>query len=814
MSTRVLCFHCGDPCSPDSQIFTERDGASLPMCCHGCQAVSQLIFSSGLDRYYQFREGEGRRAPDDFEALAEIWKACEAQRQLWGRETKQGQRDLLLQTEGVHCAACAWLIRSRLEPQAGIERVQVDIGTGYTRIIWNPDVTTLSHIALELVRIGYRPHLPLEEDEERARLEERHNGMLRVGVAGLGMMQVMMYAVGLYAGDALGISPGAKRFLEWTSLLVSIPVVFYSGKPFLIAAVKSLKIRRPGMDVPVALAITVAFCASCINFLRGQGDVWFDSVVMFIFFLSAARYVQLVQRHRNLQSGAALARLLPEWARRLDQEGTKTILASDLQCGDLVKVRAGEPFPADGVIVNGTTDVDEALLTGESAQISRQEGDPVIGGSINHSQPVDIRVTAAGTDMTVSALGRMLLQSGSRDSRFTLMAEQVAGIFVVAVLVTALCAGVGWYFVDPAKALPVALAVLVVSCPCALSLATPAAVSAAGRSLLRMGVIMTRGDALEILPEVDVAVFDKTGTLTGGVPVIVATEINAEIQKLDEAQAMGIAAGLEAFSAHPLAQAFRNVVPSEGFTRVEVQPHGGISGCLEGQKWSIGTASYTGATYIGPDEDDRSVWLVNEQGWVARFAFSDEMRPATKTLMRALRTAGMKTIVASGDHHEAVQRVAQLSGVDEWHARQSPEMKIQVVRSWQQRGHRVMMVGDGVNDAPVLSEADVSVTVPGAADLANSTADLVLTGKSLIGLLSALDMARFTRRIIRQNLFWAIAYNAAAVPLAVGGWLQPWMAALGMSLSSLMVVANSTRLSRSNTSPSESDQIESREVPV
>ena len=814
MSTRVLCFHCGDPCSPDSQIFTERDGASLPMCCHGCQAVSELIFSSGLDRYYQFREGEGRRAPDDFEALTEIWEACEAQPKLWGREIKNGQRDLLLQIEGVHCAACAWLIRSRLEPQKGIERVQVDIGTGYTRIIWNPDITTLSHIALELARIGYRPHLPLEEDEERARLEERHNGMLRVGVAGLGMMQVMMYAVGLYAGDALGISPGAKRFLEWTSLLVSIPVVFYSGKPFLIAAVKSLKIRRPGMDVPVALAITVAFCASCINFLRGQGDVWFDSVVMFIFFLSTARYIQLIQRHRNLQSGAALARLLPEWARRLEKDGPRTVLASDLQSGDLVKVRAGEPFPADGVIVNGTTDVDEALLTGESAQISRQKGDPVIGGSINHSQPVDIRVTAAGSDMTVSALGQMLLRSGSRDSRFTLMAERVAGIFVVVVLLTALCAGVGWYFVDPARALPVALAVLVVSCPCALSLATPAAVSAAGRSLLRMGVLMTRGDALEILPEVDVAVFDKTGTLTGGVPVIVSTEINPEIQGLDEAQVIRIAAGLEAFSAHPLAQAFRSVAPSEGFNQVEVEPHGGISGCLEGQKWSIGTVSYTGAAHMGRSEDDRSVWLVNEQAWVARFVFSDEMRPGAKNLVQSLKAAGIKTIVASGDHHAAVERLAQLSSVDEWHARQSPEMKIQIVRSWQQRGHRVLMVGDGVNDAPVLSEADVSVTVPGAADLANSTADLVLTGKTLLGLLSALEMARFTRRIIRQNLFWAITYNAAAVPLAVSGWLQPWMAALGMSLSSLMVVANSTRLSRSNTKPSDSEQVDSHEVPA
>ncbi len=474
----VPCFHCGESCPASPVITVQRDGRDLPVCCLGCKAVSELIFSSGLDRYYRFRDGEARKADLDVDALVSAWKRCDEREDLWGAPTGTGIRDLLLQTEGVRCAACAWLIRSRLEPHEGVHRVQVDIGSGYTRIEWDPERIAMSEIAGELARIGYRPHLPLAEDEERGRLRERRNAMVRLGVAGLGMMQVMMYAVGLYAGEAMGISAGAERFLEWTSLLVTIPVVFYAGRPFFDNAVAGLRSGRMGMDVPVALAIGVAFAASCVNFLRGAGEVYFDSVVMFVFFLSAARYVQLVQRHRNLQSGAALARLLPEWAQRVGAGGLETVLLDDLAEGDLVRVRPGEPFPADGVVEAGRTRVDEALLTGESHWLERGVGDSVVGGSINQSQSVDVRVTATGQASTVSALGRLLLLARTRGGRAAGIAERTAGWFVAAVLVIAALTGLAWLAVDPSRALPTTLAVLVVSCPCALSLAFPAAQAA------------------------------------------------------------------------------------------------------------------------------------------------------------------------------------------------------------------------------------------------------------------------------------------------------------------------------------------------
>lgn len=795
----VSCFHCGEPCTVSPPVRTQRAGESLDFCCQGCAAVSAFIFSSGLGRYYQFRTGEARVASDDLEALEAAWRACDEREDWWGEDRGAGLRELLLQTEGVHCAACAWLIRSRLEPLAGVRRVVVDLASGYTRIDWEPARIRLSQIAVELARIGYKPHLPLSGEEERGRLNERRTALVRVGVAGLGMMQVMMYAVGLYAGEAMGISAGAERFLEWTSLLVTVPVVLYAGRPFFDNAARSLAARRVGMDVPVALAIGVAFVASTVNFLRGEGAVYFDSVVMFIFFLSAARYAQLAQRHRNLQAGAALARLLPEWARRIDAEGETTVLAADLRPGDRVRIPAGEPFPADGRLLSGETSVDEALLTGESRPCRRTIGEAVVGGSINLSQPVDIEVTARPDKGTVSVLGRLLMRARGTPSRLTSLSERLAGAFVTAVLLIATVAGLAWYTMDSQQVLPTVLAVLVVSCPCALSLATPTALAAASRRLLREGLLVCRPDALESLAQVDAVVFDKTGTLTAGRPGITGVRIMPGRNAVSETQALQVAAALEAHSAHPLAHAFAARAGLNGLvaTAVEEQSHEGLAGVVDGKRWALGRPQWAGAP--AGTQSDGWVWLGDEFGPVARFELSDTLRRDAATTLNTLQAGGLAVSIASGDAPATVAGVAAVLGIDDWQAGLDPEQKMAHVRDRQAGGHRVLMVGDGVNDAPVLAVADVSMTVAGATELANSAADLILTGDSLEGVGTALETARATRRIIVQNLTWALGYNALALPLAVSGWLQPWMAALGMSLSSLLVVANAARLGRASS---------------
>jgi len=799
-STENACFHCGEPIPEGISLYVVRDGQRKPVCCSGCQAVAELIFASGLGRYYQFRQDLGRKVEEDLQNDIEAWRGCDDRESLWGAELAEGRRDLLLQTEGIRCAACAWLIRSHMENKPGVQSVQVDTATGYTRIIWNPEKNRLSRLAEALMELGYKPHLPLASAEEQGRQEERRDSMKRLGVAGLGMMQVMMYAAGLYAGAAYGIGDAQRSFLEWVSLMVTLPVLLYSGRIFFAGAWRSIRAGRPGMDVPVALAISLAFIASCFNFFRGQGEVWFDSVVMFIFFLSLGRHIEMMLRHRNLQAGTALARLLPEWAERITTDGRETIPSSDLVDDDRVLVRVGESFPADGLILDGVTDVDEALLTGESRAVTRRSGDAVIAGTINLSQPVEVEVTASGQETTISSLGRLLLLAQSRRPTSSAIPSWLVPVFIVAVLLVAGGTWLGWQFVDPGRAFSAMLSVLVASCPCALSLALPVVYAAASHRLLDEGILLTRGEALQALTRIDSVVFDKTGTLTRGVPEITRVEINPERSSFSTDQAIGVAAAIEASSAHPIARAFRQAadeavseIPIKA-ENVTVHPAQGLEGLVEDIQWKIGKAEF--AAPAGTASGDDSIWLADSEGWVARFELQDSLREDAQSTVVNLSQAGLPITMLSGDSREAVDRIADRLEITDRHARQSPEMKLEKLEAMREGGQHVLMIGDGVNDAPVLAAADVSMTVKGGAELANSAADMILTSDSL-GLVSkAIETARRTRQLVHQNLTWAVIYNASVMPLAISGMLKPWMAALGMSLSSLLVVANASRLVR------------------
>jgi Cu2+-exporting ATPase len=753
-----------------------------------------LIFSAGLGRYYQFRQDLGRKAEEDTDQVYTAWQGCDSRKALWGSELSDGNRDLLLQTEGIRCAACAWLIRSHMETMPGVKTVQVDTATGYTRITWNPLKTRLSSLAKALLELGYKPHLPLASAEEKGRLEERRASMKRLGVAGLGMMQVMMYAVGLYAGDALDMNLAERSFLEWVSLLVTLPVVLYSGRIFFEGAWRSLRAGRPGMDVPVALAIGLAFIASCINFFRGEGQVWFDSVVMFIFFLTLGRHVELSLRHRNLQAGAALARLLPEWARRSRDGSLETIPAMDLQAGDRVRVRAGEAFPADGIIRNGSTEVDEALLSGESRPLLRSIDDPVIAGAINLTQAVEVEVTAAGAETTLSAVGRMLVRAQTQRESIHGLPAWLVPAFILVVLALALSTWLGWSIVAPDKAFPAMLAVLVASCPCALSLALPAVYAAASQRLLNEGVLLTRGDALKALSRIDSVVFDKTGTLTSGYPRVSGVTLNPERYDFTKDQALEIAGRIESASAHPLARAFPQ---SSGFLPdVRVIPGRGLEAEIDGRHWRLGQVEFAVPEEPAVPEsvEDTEIWLADESGWVARIELSDTLREGAAQAIKELAAEGLNLSILSGDSASAVKRIADLTGIEAWQARKSPGDKLDALEDMKNGGESVLMIGDGVNDAPVLAAAHVSMTVKGGSELANSAADMILNGDSLLLVVRARKIAQRAQLLIRQNFTWALVYNISVLPLAISGLLQPWMAALGMSLSSLLVVANASRL--------------------
>jgi len=792
-----LCFHCGEPVPPACKLTVETEAQQQPVCCSGCQAVANLILSTGQSRYYQFRTATAMKPTEEDIDTGETWKRYDERHTLWGTPLKDGRYELLLQVEGIRCAACAWLIRSQLESREGIEQVQVDVATGFVRINWRPDKQKLSRIAAKLSGVGYRPHLPLAGAESLGRQQERRDALKRLGVAGLGMMQVMMFAAGLYAGDAMGISESFERFLQWISLVVTTPVLLYSGRVFYTSAWRSLSNHRVGMDVPVALAISIAFIMSCVNFFTGHGHVYFDSVVMFIFFLSLGRYAELVIRHRNLQTCLALARLLPEWAELINDGQTEKVPATDLRVADMVRVRAGHTFPADGLLVSGSTEVDEALLTGESRPVEKHIGDKVIAGSINRAQTVEVEVNKDPDDFTVSVMGRMLLKSQTHRSRYTRLSERYAGWFVAVVLIVASLTAAWWVTHDMTMLVPATLAVLVISCPCALSLATPAAVASSSRALLEQGVLLTRSAALEALGAINTIVFDKTGTLTSGLPSVVNTVINPIREEYSKDQVSRIAALLEIDSSHPVSKAFADVVVDRSSVREIINHENGVQGRVEGTRYRLGNGAFTNVNVVDLKDGYGRLWLADQNGWIARFDLDDGLRDSAAESMAALRAAGFELIILSGDHPQAVASVAQRTGIDTWYAEQSPAMKMEFLKSLQKDGKNVVMVGDGINDAPVLSVANISMTVSGASELANSTADFIITGKSLKYIVYILLAGEKTRSIIRQNLLWALGYNLLAVPFAAAGFIVPWMAALGMSLSSLLVVLNSGRLARS-----------------
>ena len=794
--TTRLCFHCGETVPSACNLVVEVEGQQQPVCCSGCEAVADLILQSGQSRYYQFRTETAIKPVEEDAGIEDSWKRYDERESLWGDRLKNGRYELLLQVEGIRCAACAWLIRSQLETREGIEHVQVDVATGFVRINWQPDKLRLSRIAAILSAVGYRPHLPLAGAEATGRQLERRNALKRLGVAGLGMMQVMMYAAALYAGDAMGISEGPERFLKWISLIVTTPVLLYSGRVFYSSAWRSLSNRRVGMDVPVALAISIAFIMSCFNFLTGDGHVYFDSVVMFIFFLSLGRYAELVIRHRNLQTGLALARLLPEWAELIKDGESEQVAATDLRTSDRVRVRAGMTFPADGIVLSGTTEVNEALLTGESRPVFKNLGDTVIAGSINQTQTVEVEVSRDPDESAVSIMGRMLLKSQTHRSRYARLSERYAGWFVAVVLIVASLTALFWLQRDITMLFPATLAVLVISCPCALSLATPAAIASSSRALLEQGVLLTRGAALESLKGVDTIVFDKTGTLTSGTPTVVNTVINPDLEEYSEEEALSLAALLEVDSSHPVANAFSGKEVDRGQIQDLTNHENGVQGRVGNTLFRLGNAAFTRVNVIDINSGYGRVWLADEKGWIARFDLDDGLRTSAEGTMAALKARGLELIILSGDQEQAVASVANRTGIKRWYAEQSPKMKMDFLQSLQADGKNILMVGDGINDAPVLSAANVSMTVSGASELANSTADFIITGKSMIYILNIFKTGDKTHAVIRQNLFWALAYNLLAVPFAAAGMIVPWMAALGMSLSSLLVVLNSGRLAR------------------
>jgi len=794
--TAGACFHCALPVATRDKFQVKIDGELKSVCCPGCKAVAELIRDTGMSSYYAMREapqpGVGR-PPDD----ATEWQLFDRDDMLDAfADLGNDSAEATIYVGGMYCAACSWLIESTLSKAEGVDNADVNPVTHRVRVRWQPEHLGLGGILATLARLGYEPQPLAPESTARPEVAEQRTALKRLLVASLGMMQVMMFAVGLYAGDFQGMDDDMRYFLRLVSFIVTTPVVLYSARPFFAGAWRGIVMRRPGMDLPVSIAISVAYFGSVYAMTTRGPAVWFDSVVMFVFFLTLGRFLEMRARHRSIDRSVALSTLLPNTVTRLEGHVQNILPASQLVVGDQLLVRPGDSIPADGTLVDGVTTVDEALLTGEAEPRRKSPGDTLVAGSINLDGMIQMRVEKTGTDTTLGTISRMSERARYARPAFVQLADRIASYIVIAILVIAVGVATFWYFDAPDRAFAITLSVLVVTCPCALALATPAAFAAAGTRLAELHLLVTNSNAIEVLSRATRILFDKTGTLTCGLPVIVSTQVFDDA--FDETQCLRIGSALETVSTHPVANAFavtNNDIVADG---QRVATGDGVAGTIAGERWRLGRYEFVSDAAMNEVDQDKStsVYLGTAGRLVARFELEDEIRPSADKTLAKLRSLGLQLSLVSGDNKEPVRRVADELDIEDHHSGCSPEDKLRIIRAAQEAGETVVMVGDGINDAPVLAGADASVAPVHGALLAQTNADVILVGDYLSPVATAIKVSRQTLKIVRQNLAWAIVYNATALPLAAMGYVPPWAAAIGMSTSSLIVVLNALRLSR------------------
>ena len=808
------CFHCGLEVPENVRFPIRFENEEHETCCAGCQAVAQSIIDAGLGSYYKQRTAEAEKAvlpPPDMLAQLKLYDLPEVQADFVAAG-QGGEREAVLMLGGITCAACVWLIEQQLLRLDGVVRVDLNYSTHRARVVWDNDRTALSDILLRIQSTGYTAAPYDVQKVEVQAQKERKQSIVRLAVAGLAMMQTMMFALPtyFYGGD---IEPLYLSILHWGGFLMALPAVFYSAQPFYRGAWRDLKNRRVGMDTPIALAIVMTFAAGIYSLATNAGQgMYFESIAMLVFFLLGGRFMEQIARRKAGSAAERLVKLVPAFCHKMagfpaDEEVEEAVVAQ-LQSGDVVLVKPGEVVPADGTVLSGESEVNEAMLTGESLPVAKVRDAKVVAGTLNTTGPLVVRIDSAGSGTRLAHIVRLLDRALAQKPRLAEMADRYASAFVFGELLLAVPVFAGWaWYADAQTALWITVALLVITCPCALSLATPTALAASTGTLAAEGVLVGGKQSLETLAQIDDIVFDKTGTLTKG-ELSVSRIIGLGRLKNDEA--LAVAQALERQSEHPVARAILRCPLSDGLPHIGVGQRvnrvgHGVSAQIDiGGKtlvWALGRAGFVAETAgaLPPDaahiaHDGSMVFLGNSEGFQTAFLLEDGIKDGAAGMAAELKKRGMRLHLLSGDRTAAVAHVAAQLGLDEYRAEAAPEDKLAYVEGLQRQGRKVLMVGDGINDAPVLARADVSAAVAGGADVARDGADVVLLGDDMGVLPLMIDQAVRTRAVIRQNLSWASAYNIIAVPLAVLGYVKPWIAALGMSASSLLVLGNALRL--------------------
>jgi Cu2+-exporting ATPase len=786
------------------------------MCCIGCQAVAQTIVDNNLTQYYQFRTEPAQKGTD---LVPEELKSQQLKKnKLLDEEVLQSEfiyqnnnsKEAILTVEGISCAACAWLIEMQLSKLKGILTISVNATTQRATVKWQDNILQLSDILNEIDHIGYQA-LPFKANE----VEQRNKAISKVfikrlGISGILMMQIMMIAVGLYFGAFSDMAEHNKIYMRWVSFILAIPIVSYGAFPFYIGAMNALKLKRLSMDVPVSIAIILAFSASAWATITEQGEVYFESVSMFTFLLLIGKFLEFRARSYAAQVSGNLLKLMPMTAIKItngelldsnsEEKNEVLVAAKQLIKGDTVLIKPGEVIPADGVIVSGNSQINEAMLSGEQIPVEKTLSDYVFAGTINGDGNLTVRVKQPSSQSFLSQLIRLSEQSQTHKPKLARFSDTVAQYFVAIILVTAIGTAIYWQQHLPEEAFWITLSVLVATCPCALSLATPTALTCATTRLNNDGIMIKSAHVMETMPSIDCFAFDKTGTLTTGEFVIGKVEMiqgGLSSHEYTEKEVLAIGAALESHSEHPLAKPFaqhRNY--SLNIKEVAVESGKGVTGSINGKNFCIGKASWLLTSKEHKKNEtlmSASCVLISENEFIAAFYLFDEIREDAKALISNLNISH-QTIMLSGDNQNACDKVSKELSISQCYGNLSAADKMTAIKNKQKDNTTVAMVGDGVNDSPVFGAAHVSLAMGCGTDIAKSGADVILLNNKLTSISTLNRISTKTKRIIFQNYLWAFGYNAIVLPLAVSGFITPYIAVIGMSVSSILVISNSLRL--------------------
>ncbi|WP_434339723.1 heavy metal translocating P-type ATPase [Motilimonas cestriensis] len=791
-SDTLGCFHCGEPVPENSHFSVEFDGDSKPMCCPGCEAVAETIIKSGLSSYYHHRTEPAQKAdqlvPEALQSL-DLYDLEEIQNDFVA--LNKDLQEVMVSIDGITCAACAWLIEKQLRVIPGLTFINVNTTLHRAIIRWDPNQLKLSDILKAIATVGYRAHPFQADDQEKQYREQVKSYMKRIGLAGIATMQVMMFAVALYADLFTGMEDQFRQYFRWVSLIMATPVLLYSAQPFYFNALRNIRNGTLGMDIPVSIALLGAYIASTYATIMGTGEVFFESISMFTFFLLIGRMLELRARRKASESGNNLAKLMPKMAWLKEGDELKHVPAKLLQVEQVVLVKPGETIPADGIIIAGKSTVEESMLTGEHIPVLKQVEAAVYAGTINLESPLTIQVKETGQSTLIADIIRLQDLAQAEKPRIQVIADLVSRYFVGALLIVSAVTYTSWMFIAPEHAFWITLSVLVATCPCALGLATPTALTCATASLNRLGVLIRKNHVLETLAKADHFIFDKTGTLTQGKFSVVNTYLYGE---LSQEQVLGLASALEHHSEHPIGRAFhpfkQNNIQVDSVTNL---PGEGLTGYYQGKLLRLGNPVF--CQQANPiDSQLLVIMLTIDAELVAIFELDDALRDDAQACLTQFHQANVQTTMLTGDGSYQAQSVADKLNIKQVISGVTPAQKLAAVQNFQQQGSVTLMVGDGINDAPVLSQAHVSVAIGSGTDVAKNSADVILLGDSLNKLAQARNLAIKTRTIIRENLGLSLGYNLLILPLAATGHVPPYIAALGMSLSSVVVVSNSLRL--------------------